>query len=65
MNALPMKSPDAIDHGYDFGEAKKSNIPKTSGGRVPVIFNHQNFEHRYVDEYAGEELPPPPVKRSN
>lgn len=62
MCALPMRSPEAVDFGYEFGEAKVSSIPKVSGGKTPVVFSQDNFKRMYVDEYTGEELPPPLIR---
>ena len=33
-----------------------------TGGKLPVVFAKQNFKKRYVDEYTGEELPPPLIR---
>ena len=56
MCGIPLQAPK-IPH-VDFGEAKKSSIPRMSGGSVPIIYAENNFRSKYVDEYTGEILPP-------
>ena len=56
MCGIPLQAPQIPD--VDFGEAKKSSIPRMSGGSMPIIYAENNFRSKYVDEYTGEILPP-------
>ena len=61
LGAMPMYEQSASAK-YEFGEPKVDSVPKMKGGKLPVIFKEQNFKKRYVDEYTGEELPPPLIR---
>ena len=56
MAAIPMRN--VTDAQEEFGAATYSSVPKTSGGKVPVVYERPNFKHRYLDEYTGEVLAP-------
>ena len=47
---------DVTDAKQEFGAATYSSVPKTSGGKVPVVYGKGNSKDRYLDEYTGEVL---------